>query len=87
MAKERASYPSTWISGDTNVRTTNLARSWKNADSELPQNGEHYNLDERMRCESQLRTNPAAAPRTDAATVDAALVTWHTVPLLQELTS
>lgn len=43
--------------------------------SELPQNAEHYNLDESMHCESKLRTNPAATPCTDAATVDAALVT------------
>ena len=43
--------------------------------SELPQNTARYNLDKSMRCESQLRTDPAAAPCTDAATVDAALVT------------
>ena len=47
----------------------------EDADGELPQNAEHYNLDKSMRCESQLRTDPAAAPCTDAATVDAALVT------------
>ena len=59
----------------------------EDVEGELPQNAERYNLDGSMRCESQLRTDPAAAQCTDAATVDAALVTWHAIPLLQELTS
>jgi len=42
---------------------------------ELPQNAERYNIDKSTHCESQLRTDPAAAPCTEAATVDAALVT------------
>ena len=40
-----------------------------------PHNAENYDLDECTFYESQLRTNPAAAPRTDAAAVEAALVT------------
>jgi hypothetical protein len=47
----------------------------EDVDSGLPQNAERYNLDKSMSCESQLRTDPAAAPCTDAATVDATLVT------------
>jgi hypothetical protein len=78
IANETVSHPRRLESSVTPTREPQISQDYEDRDGKLPQNTERYNLDERTHSEhseSQLRTDPAATPCTNAAAVGAALVT------------